>query len=593
MQSLFSSEPSSEATLEALKQRNEALTTLLNVSKNVSGTLDVQRVLQETVDGVSQLFDLGSAAIYMREEGELRLAATFPPLPPDFPEVMRQSPVEEHSMIAASMKSRMPLLVPDVREREVTASERVVMTQRNLRTLLFVPLTIDDEVIGAFIVGSIEHPVEISPFEIDLAVTLGNLASLAIKNARLFNERTQYASQLEKSIHDRKEAEAAREKLQTELFQVQKLDAVGQLAGGVAHDFNNQLSGILGYADLLRLKIADEKQQKYVSNIITLAERSASLTRQLLAFSRKGPLQREEVDIHEVIKEVVSMLAHTISRKIELSTTLEAATPVTIGDASQIQNALLNLALNARDAMPNGGKLIFCTSSKKWETTNAFGEGFSLQPGAYVHVEVRDSGTGIPQDTMMRMYEPFYTTKNRGEGTGMGLAAVYGTMKSHQGALDVESELGKGTAFHLYFPTHVPGDAPKKIDSHVVAVPAGEEILVIDDEELVAHATSEYLTRAGYVSHCHTDSVEALAFFKKNHGSISLVVTDIMMPGMSGAELYREIQKIAPQMGVVFVSGHSLHTDIESILSESGTAFIQKPFRNDALVTLVAQLLHR
>jgi len=285
-----------------------------------------------------------------------------------------------------------------------------------------------------------------------LASTLANFAALAIKNTRLYEEGKQHAAALEESILERKKAEKEREKLQAELFQVQKLDAIGQLAGGVAHDFNNQLGGIMGYADLLRPYLKDKEPLDYLNCIITLAERSASLTNQLLLFSRKGQLQKNAVDVHQVIDEVVGILKHSISPKISIVTDKSAKEHFILGDASHIQNAFLNLALNARDAMQGEGILTFRTQQQIWEKDKVMNESFVLKAGAYMHIEVSDTGTGIDEKVMARMYEPFFTTKARGKGTGMGLAALYGTIKTHQGGVDVKTRVGEGTTFHLYFP---------------------------------------------------------------------------------------------------------------------------------------------
>lgn len=440
-----------ESTLE-LEQRNEGLATLLKVSKNLAGTLNLQQILQESVDGVCHLFGFGTAAIYILEEINVRLAATFPPLPSDFPEQFRIAKLEDHPHLSLSISTGKIVHIPNIWDEELSKSEMEVNKARDIYTLIFIPLLADKQVLGAFIVGSVGEIVDVSPFEIDLAKTLSNFAALAIKNAQLIKEGKLYAAALEKSIEQRKEAEKEREKLQSELFQVQKLDAIGQLAGGVAHDFNNQLGGIIGYADLLRPYIQDQEPLDYLNNIITLAERSSSLTDQLLLFSRKGQFQKKTIDVHQVIEEVAGILKHSISPKISIVFHKRAEESYILGDASHVQNALLNLALNARDAMQGEGVLTFRTQQLKWEEDYIMNEDFLLKSGDYIHIEVSDTGTGIDESVMARMYEPFFTTKRRGKGTGMGLAALYGTMKTHNGGVDVKSRLGEGTTFHLYFP---------------------------------------------------------------------------------------------------------------------------------------------
>ena len=575
---------------ERLVRANQGLNTLLKVSRNVVGTLDLQQILQEMVDGISELMGMDTAAIYLIEGEKLRLSATFPPLPPGFPESLRLAKRCDHPHLARAIDTRVPFLVPDILKQSLTVEEQAVVDLRGLRTILYVPLIADQDVMGTFIVCSMDDSVPVAESDIDLSCTLANLGALALKNARLYEERQDYSARLEQSLAEQKATEVERESLQQELFQVQKLDAIGQLAGGVAHDFNNQLGGILGYAELIRLKTLDDRLLKYANHIITLGRRAGDLTSQLLAFARKGQFQRLPVDLHQVITEVTGILAHTVMHKIDIRMQLEARHHYTLGDPTQIQNSLLNLALNARDAMPEGGVMVFSTGEVKFAEFASAELLFSPGPGNYVRVSVADSGEGIAEDLRKRIFEPFFTTKSRGEGTGMGLAAVYGTMKNIGGGIRVQSALGSGTTFDLYFPLESAGDQQLETPAPGVLQP-GQEILVVDDEELVLHATAELLTDAGYVPHCYTDSAAALVAYRERPARFALAMLDLIMPGMNGAQLYQAIKEINPAARVVIVSGFSLDGDAQTLLEGGIASFLPKPFQADQLIETVNRAL--
>ncbi|MBN2718112.1 MAG: response regulator [Deltaproteobacteria bacterium] len=575
--------------------QSESLATLLKISRNVVKNLDLQKILQETVDGASSLFNWGSAAIYLLEDAQtLRLHATFPELPADFPEQLRVAKLEDHPHLAKAIETQKPLEISDTSKATLSNAEQLAVNQRRLHTLYCVPLLIDNEAIGAFIVGATHACATVSEAEANMATTLANFAALAIRNATLYRDKQQYIVELENAIVQRDAEKNEREKLQDELIHVQKMEAIGQLAGGIAHDFNNQLSGILGYAELLRYRATDEKLTRYASRIVTLAQRSADLNKRLLAFSRKSERSMVDVEIHGVIDEVIHILSHTISKDIHISHHLNAAAPVINGDPTQIQNALLNLAVNARDAMPNGGELTFESNMFRVETSQNEVGAFLLEPGEYLRVSIADTGIGMTEETIQRIYEPFFTTKQPGHGTGMGLAAVFGTMKMHNGGIEVISTPGQGTVFHLLFP------APRQV---ALAIPKGEvveavsspgqKVMVIDDEGPVCEVFGEYMQNAGYSPHCYIDPQQALAFFEKNHRAISLVVLDMIMPQMKGSDVFYRLKEISPDVRVILVSGFSSDNAIQRLLDDGANAFIQKPFRGAALIETVRSLMDR
>ena len=576
------------------------LASLLEVSKRLVASLDLDKILQATVDSVANLANLDTAAIYLLEEDMLHLRATTPPLPPQFPDELRVAPLAEHHHIREAIESLEPVFLPDAMDADLTPAEKSVVEQRNLRSLLYLPLVAETEVMGALIVGSVGKPSPISRDDIDLSHTLGNVSALAVKNARLFRAGQKYAEELERTLAERKRSEEEREKLREQLLQAQKMDAVGKLAGGIAHDFNNQLSGVLGYAEILHDKLKDERQRRIASNIIKIAERSADLTAQLLAFSRKGPLQITAIDLHTIIKEVVSILRRTIDRRIVIRQQLEARSYTTQGDPSQIQSALLNLALNARDAMPEGGEMIFHTQTVGLEADYCKQHPFRLTPGKYVQLSVTDSGVGMDAATIGRIYEPFFTTKKPGEGTGLGLSAVYGTMKTHKGGISVYSEPGRGSTFKLLFPLEEPADltaaksvspSNSEVDDLSFESRTAPKVLIVDDEEMVASVAAEHLRQAGYEVHVYTDSCAALSFFKENYRALSLVVLDMVMPEMDGREMFRSMKGIDPKVRVLLSSGFSLNGAAQTLLDGGALGFIQKPFRRNDLLSAVRRVL--
>jgi CheY-like chemotaxis protein len=324
------------------------------------------------------------------------------------------------------------------------------------------------------------------------------------------------------------------------------------------------------------------------------------LTAQLLAFSRKGRYRTEAVDIHRVVDEVVSILKHTINRRIVIKKTFTAEPSYVQGDPSLIQSALLNLALNARDAMPESGEIFFYTEIVTFDDAFCKQNSFDLKPGYYLQISVTDSGVGMDAETLEHIYEPFFTTKKPGEGTGMGLAAVYGTMKIHGGAIGVYSEAGKGATFRLYFPIGTPKtvskgereDASTGAEPQRSPVPNRDDlILVVDDEKMVAAVAAEHLRSAGYHVRVFTDSPAALSFFREKHTAVSLVILDMIMPALDEAEMYHAFKAVNPKIPAILSSGFSLNGATQALLDDGARAFIQKPFRRTHLLRTVRRVL--
>jgi PAS domain S-box-containing protein len=378
--------------------------------------------------------------------------------------------------------------------------------------------------------------------------------------------------------------------MEEQLRQAEKMNAIGQLAGGVAHDFNNQLAGVLGYADMLAGRITDEKLLRFVTNIRKGATRAADLTRQLLAFSRKGKHLTVPVDINRTLNEVCSILAHSIDKRIELRLDLQASPATAAGDPNQLQNAFLNLALNARDAMPDGGTLTFETSLIKLNQDYCRIHSFEIPAGPYIKVSISDTGTGMDATTRKRIFEPFFTTKGEGKGTGMGLASVFGTISNHNGAITVYSEPNHGTVFHVYLPfsekeahDSIPVDRP--------LIHGSARILLVDDEEMVRALGGDMLQELGYsVINC-ADGEEAVAYYQEHWQEIDLVILDMVMPRRNGRDTFRAMREINPEVKAILSSGYSINGEAQAILSEGVMAFVGKPFEQTHLSSAVAESL--
>ncbi|MCA9520713.1 MAG: response regulator [Myxococcales bacterium] len=371
----------------------------------------------------------------------------------------------------------------------------------------------------------------------------------------------------------------------------EKMEAIGQLAGGVAHDFNNQLVGIMGYADLLRGQTTDRDVSRFVDKIILAARRAADLTAELLAFSRKGKYLSESVDLERIVVEVVNILRHTVDKRITIQKTFRASPATTLGDPSQLQNAILNLGLNARDAMPEGGVLHFETEIIELGAGPESSHSFQVLPGPYVRVTVRDTGVGMSRELQERVFEPFFTTKEKGRGTGMGLAAVYGTVKNHRGAIDVVSEPGRGTTIAIDLPLHFEREPPNAThDTPPRSERALRQALVVDDEEEVRHVLKAMLEGQGFAVLVSSNGAEGVELYRRRHEEIDIVILDMVMPVMGGRETYLEMKAINPNIHALLVSGYSLDGEAQSILDDGVRGFLQKPFRLEDLCAKLDEL---
>jgi PAS domain S-box-containing protein len=381
-----------------------------------------------------------------------------------------------------------------------------------------------------------------------------------------------------------------RKQLEDQLRHAQKMEAVGRLAGGIAHDFNNLLMVVETYGSFAAERATDERLRADLDEIRKAAQRAAGLTRQLLAFSRRQVLQPQVLDLNGVVAETHTMLSRVIGAHIEVVANLRAVNSNVMADPDEIAQVVLNLVVNARDAMPNGGRLTIETAEVELDGSALHGAGHA-EPGAYVALRVSDTGTGMDAATQSQIFEPFFTTKDDGKGTGLGLSTVYGIVTQSGGTIGVVSEQGAGTTFTVCLP---------QVTEPVEIVAAGESgapgrgretILLVEDEDAVRGAVRRMLGRRGYTVLEAFDAQEAVRVFTQHRRSIDLLITDVVMPSMGGTKLVEHLLRLQPELRVLFVSGYADDEGIGPIVARHGVEFLHKPFEEAALAHKVRTLL--
>ena len=433
---------------------------------------------------------------------------------------------------------------------------------------------------GSFIIESKHRTKEGKIFPVEITVNY------------LEFEGNQYNCAFARDITERMEAEKEKERMQVQLRQAQKMEAVGTLAGGIAHDFNNLLQAVQGYAQLLLLKEdGGDDGQRELQQIVRAAERGAELTQQLLTFSRKIESELQPIDFNRELENVRMLLERTIPKMIEVEFRLAEDLKMVNADPGQVEQILMNLAVNAKDAMPDGGKLIV-------ETANVILDPDYCKihrvanPGSYVQLTVTDTGHGIDKMTVEHIFEPFYTTKETGKGTGLGLATVYGIVKSHNGHIVCYSEPDEGTIFKIYLPTIDSTQEAKKAEEHLAEPEGGSEtILLVDDEEAIRGLGTQILEEFGYTVLTAADGESALQLYGEEQEKIDLVILDLIMPGMGGKHCLVELLKINLEAKVAIASGYSPDGPTKEILKNGAKGFISKPYDLRQMLRVVREVL--
>jgi PAS domain S-box-containing protein len=383
-----------------------------------------------------------------------------------------------------------------------------------------------------------------------------------------------------------------RRRLEDQLLQSQKIEAIGRLAGGVAHDFNNLLTIILSYSDLLSLPSGNQSDsvRKYIEEIKNAGERAAALTQQLLAFSRQQVLDVRVIDLNGVVTSSLQMLNRLIGEDVEFRTNLDSDPQWVKADRGQLDQVVMNLVVNARDAMPCGGTLEIETSSVVIDERSNGGLG-DCPPGSYVMLAVRDTGNGMDDETRAHLFEPFYTTKERGKGTGLGLATVHGIVKQSGGHISVESAPGRGASFRIFLPlADSTGTGSKREQARPAACKGGETILLVEDDDQVREVARQMLEMNGYVV-LQSDAEDAVENCRDFKGSIHLLLSDLVMPKINGRELAERLAVVRPEMKVLFMSGYTDNVILDRGIHTRGIALLDKPFTFETLLAKVRSVL--
>jgi two-component system, cell cycle sensor histidine kinase and response regulator CckA len=389
-----------------------------------------------------------------------------------------------------------------------------------------------------------------------------------------------------RDVSEQVRAEKRQQELEEQLRAARKLEAIGQLAGGVAHDFNNLLTVVLGNLQLLQLTGLDGEQQESLQSIEAAAHRAAGITRQLLAIGRRQPSRPLSLSLNESVRQLSGLLRRMVPEHVRISTQLSESLPNVVADPAQLDQVLLNLIANARDAMPEGGELTIETFTTTLLHPDQL---LPLPPGPYASLRVKDTGQGMSEETQARVFEPFFTTKAPTLGTGLGLATVYGIVKQHGGHIVVESAPGAGSAFSVYFPASTePLSGTERVAK--VVTPRACKLLLVDDDEAVRSVIATILRRAGHDVTVAESAADALSRAERLEGTLELLVTDVVMPGKSGIELSRELRGRAPDLKVLLLSGYP-GRDARALREEAGAAYLSKPVTPTELLSQIDQLL--
>jgi two-component system, cell cycle sensor histidine kinase and response regulator CckA len=432
---------------------------------------------------------------------------------------------------------------------------------------LAVPMTVMGKIVGSIEVQSIERAAYTQEHATAMRMA-ANLAANAIENIQLIERERQHDDQLRQS---------------------QKMEAIGHLAGGVAHDFNNLLTAINGYADLALRRAQNNLLRRQLEEIKKAGERASALTRQLLAFSRKQVLQPKVLNLNEVVRDTYKMLHRLVGEDILMTTSLSNDLGNVNADPGQIEQILMNLVLNAKDAMPTGGRIMIKTENIEMDEEIARKYN-SVRSGPHIRLSVSDTGCGMSAETQERIFEPFFTTKEVGKGTGLGLSTVYGIVKQSGGYISAYSEEGCGTTFKIYLPRIDEATDVKEIRETEV-ISGDETVLLAEDDEMVRKIAYIILKGYGYEVLATSNGTEALQTCKEHAGRISLMVTDVVMPQMSGKELAEQVRQLRPNMQVLYMSGYTDDIIVHHGVLEAGIPFLEKPFTPEALARKVRQTL--
>jgi signal transduction histidine kinase/DNA-binding response OmpR family regulator len=564
---------------EEIRRRNRELTLLNHVIAASATSAEPEAILEVACRELAQAFDVphATACILNQEKTAAVVVAEYSSAGPGqrraegWPSALNTTIfVGDNPTLQHLLTRKTPLVVTGTQSDRDLASLHEAMNERGVAPLLGLPLVIKGEVVGSLNLDDSEpHPFPAE--EVSLAWSVADQVSGTLARAQ---------------------ADQERQRLEEQYHQAQKMEAVGQLTAGIAHDFNNLLTAINGFAELTQFELSpDDPLQKSLSKILDSGRRAADLVRQLLAFSRKQILEPKVLDLNQVVAETDMMLQRIIGEHIELKTSLAPGLwPVEV-DPTQIGQVIVNLAVNAQDAMPKGGSLTIETANVVLDE-DYVADHLGAEPGEYVLLSVSDTGIGMSREVKAHIFEPFFTTKERGRGTGLGLATVYGIVKQSGGHIWVYSEEEVGTTFKIYLPRAEGAARPLTRPEMREPLPGGEEtILLVEDDAGVRDLARHVLQSQGYTLLEAENGQEALHLVARHPGVVHLLLTDVVMPGMSGRDLAEQLAQAHPNLKTLFMSGYADDMIAHHGVLDPGTPFLQKPFSLMALARKVRAVL--
>jgi len=560
-----------------LQKRRDQLEALVEVSRQVARIQPMDSLLERIAEACGLVLDANSVGFRVIEGDQLVVGAEWG----DSAAVIARQPLRiGQSLMGIVAETGEVLVVNDpADDPRLPPVYQASMRELGYRAWMGVPLKAGDRVIGVLGIRT-ARDAGFSEQDLLTAEAFAAQAAVALQNGRLYHETRQAYEELSST--------------QEQLTQARKMEAIGRLAGGVAHDFNNLLLVMIGRSQLLLRQLeADDPSRAGIELIENTAVRAADLTRQLLAFSRKQMLRPVVIDLNTIVSDMGEMLRRVIGEDIAFHTAMAPELGHVRADRTQIEQIILNLTVNARDAMPSGGRLTLETANVELDAAYARAH-LEVRPGSYVMLAVSDTGTGMDAATRARIFEPFFTTKGPGRGTGLGLATVYGIVKQSGGHIWVYSEPERGTAFKIYLPRVAdPADAAGVVSASRHLTRGHETVLVVEDEVAVRELATEILRAEGYEVLAAADARQALEISRRHPGRIHLLLTDVVMPGLSGRQLAEGIVGERPDIAILYMSGYTDNAVVHHGVLDGDAAFLQKPFSPDTLTQYVRTLLDR
>ena len=556
---------------EEIRRRNRELALLNKIITASASGLEPEAILDTACRELARTFDVPQAAAALINEDRTEASVVAEYLAEGRPSILDTIiPLKANLAFQDLLDNKAPSVVYNARSDPRLEPIHDLIRKRGTVSLLILPLVVEGKVIGGLGLDAIE-PRTFSAEEVSLARNVADQVTGALAQARLQEQR---------------------KRLEDQYRQAQKMEAVGRLTAGIAHDFNNLLTAINGFAGLLRFELSsDAPRQELVEKILHSGQRAADLVRQLMTFSRKQIIEPQVLNLNTVVTDMNKMLRRIIGEDIELQTQLELRLWSVKVDPMQIGQVIANLAVNARDAMPAGGQLIIETANVVLDEDYTASH-LEAQPGEHVLLVISDTGVGMSEEVKAHLFEPFFTTKELGKGTGLGLATVYGIVTQSGGHIWAYSEEGQGSAFKIYLPRVEKIAQATPRPRALIDVPSGDEtILLVEDDESVRDLARNVLQSHGYTIIEARNGQEALSVAKHHPGPIHLLLTDVVMPGISGEQLAKQLTQARPDLKTLFMSGYTNNTIMHRGVLEPGIAFLQKPFSPTDLAGQVRQVL--